>query len=376
MRIETDIKLDYNDVLIRPKRSTLGSRKEVELSRKFEFVNLDSVRIKNYDYNGVPIIASNMDGVGTFNMAIELSKQKIFTCLVKTYSSEEIIDFFKNNEVTEYVAMSIGITDEDMKKFFHVYESLHRKLKYICVDVANGYSERFVKFIKTLRSNYPYICIIAGNVVTSDQTQELILNGADIVKIGIGPGSVCTTRIQTGVGYPQLSAVIECADAAHGLGGHIIADGGCTSSGDVVKAFAAGADFVMLGGMLSGHDEGGGEIITKYYQTNELIGESGEALINGINFFIEEKSFVKFYGMSSKAANDKHFGGLKEYRSSEGREVLVSYKGKVSNTVQEILGGIRSACTYVGASKLKRLSKCTTFVMCNDTHNRIYEGKN
>ena len=208
--------------------------------------------------------------------------------------------------------------------------------------------------------------IIAGNVVTADQTQELILNGADIVKVGIGPGSVCTTRIQTGVGYPQLSAVIECADAAHGLGGHIIADGGCTCSGDVAKAFAAGADFVMLGGMLAGHDEGGGEVITKRYLTNEMNSDGSPV--------VEEKQFVQFYGMSSESANNKHFGGLKNYRSSEGRTVLVPYKGPVANTIQEILGGIRSACTYTGALKLKQLSKCATFIRCTQTHNSVYES--
>ena len=176
-------------------------------------------------------------------------------------------------------------------------------------------------------------------------TEELILSGADIVKVGIGPGSVCTTRIKTGVGYPQLSSIMECADAAHGLGGHIIADGGCTSPGDVAKAFGGGADYVMLGGMLAGHDEGRGEVI---------------------------EGKVQFYGMSSKAANEKHFGGLKEYRASEGRDVQIPYKGKVGDSIKEILGGLRSACTYVGANKLKRLSKCTTFIRCTQQFNTIF----
>ena len=237
----------------------------------------------------------------------------------------------------------------------------------MCIDVANGYSEAFVSHVSNIRKIYPHIVIIAGNVVTADQTQELILNGADIVKVGIGPGSVCTTRIQTGVGYPQLSAVIECADAAHGLGGHIIADGGCTCPGDVAKAFAAGADFVMLGGMLAGHDEGGGEVINRAFKTSEIHYDTGEEVV-------EAKQFVKFYGMSSDAANTKHFGGLKDYRSSEGREVLVTYRGAVSNTIQNILGGIRSTCTYVGASALKQLTKCTTFVRVNNQFNKTYES--
>jgi GMP reductase len=381
MRIENEIKLDYSDVLIRPKRSTLGSRKDVSLTRSFRFVNLAGARESEYDYSGVPIMASNMDGVGTFEMADELAANYIFTCLVKTYTEDELVKYFSDGGtlITEHVAMSIGITQKDMEKFVSVYNKTGRKLKYVCVDVANGYSERFVKFIKNLRDKFPFIVIIAGNVVTADQTQELILNGADIVKCGIGPGSVCTTRIQTGIGYPQLSAVIECSDAAHGLGGLLIADGGCTCAGDVAKAFAGGADFVMLGGMLAGHDEGGGKVITKHYETNEVLYNNVPTDFHSRNEtpvykrVVETKKFMQFYGMSSKAANDKHFGGLKEYRSSEGREVMVPYRGPVEKTIQNILGGIRSTCTYVGAKKLKQLSKCTTFIRVNNQYNKVFE---
>ena len=364
MRIETDLKLDYSNVLIRPKRSTLTSRAEVNLEREYTFVNSRKV------YRGVPIMAANMDGVGTFAMARTLGGSPgLFTCLVKNYTAGELAEYYNADGNKRYAAaLSIGTGAADIEKLAKVYAGLKDKtqLKYICVDVANGYTEMFVDTIRTLREQYPNIVIIAGNVVTADQTQELILNGADIVKVGIGPGSVCTTRIQTGVGYPQLSAVIECADAAHGLGGHIIADGGCSSPGDVAKAFAGGADFVMLGGMLAGHDEGGGEVVTKSYLSNELSEQTGEQ-------YVETKEFVQFYGMSSKAANDKHFGGLKDYRASEGREVLIPYRGSVVDTAQEILGGIRSTCTYVGAPSLKQLSKCTTFVRCSDTHNRVFE---
>ena len=376
MRIENEILLDYSDVLIRPKRSTLGSRKEVDLNRTFQFRNYDrdiaDPLPDDIHYYGVPIMASNMDGVGTFAMADKLAEGGMFTCLVKTYSVEELVEYFKGdyNERTSHVAMSVGITESDANKFHRVYAQCGERLKYVCIDVANGYSERFVEYVKQFRKNYPDVVIIAGNVVTADQTQELILNGADIVKVGIGPGSVCTTRIQTGVGYPQLSAVIECADAAHGLGGHIIADGGCTCPGDVAKAFAAGADFVMLGGMLAGHDEGGGEVIVKHYANNEYTRQDDGSYVP----HFEQKHFVQFYGMSSDAANKKHFGGLKNYRSSEGREVLVPYRGEVAGTVQNILGGIRSACTYVGAVKLKQLSKCTTFVRVNNQYNRTYES--
>jgi len=372
MRIENEILLDYSDVLIRPKRSTLTSRKDVDLARKFVFRNYTPdfpENIETEHYHGIPIIASNMDGVGTFAMATELAKQGIFTCLVKTYSKEELSDFFNNAgyDITACVAMSIGTGNADYDKFVQIYARVGAKLRYLCIDVANGYSEAFVSHVSNIRKIYPHIVIIAGNVVTADQTQELILNGADIVKVGIGPGSVCTTRIQTGVGYPQLSAVIECADAAHGLGGHIIADGGCTCSGDVAKAFAAGADFVMLGGMLAGHNEGGGEVINRAFKTGEIHYDTGEEVV-------EAKQFVKFYGMSSDAANTKHFGGLKDYRSSEGREVLVTYRGAVANTIQSILGGIRSTCTYVGASTLKQLTKCTTFVRVNNQFNKTYES--
>src|SRR6056300_883798 len=369
MRIESDLKLDYSDVLLRPKRSTLGSRKDVSVERSYKFRNSEQT------YTGVPIVAANMDGVATFEMADELAKLGLFTCLVKTYDAKPLINFFDDADETvrntrrEHVAYSMGITDRDFEKFLSVMEQTDGNIKYVCVDVANGYTRFFSKYIAKLRNQFKDLIIIAGNVVTGDQTQELILSGADIVKVGIGPGSVCTTRIQTGVGYPQLSAVIECADAAHGLGGHIVADGGCTTPGDVAKAFAAGADFVMLGGMLAGHDEGGGEVITKIYETNEVT-KTDDGFYESV---YEEKQFVQFYGMSSKSANEKHFGGLKDYRSSEGREVLVPYRGAVADTVQEILGGIRSACTYAGANTLKQLSKCTTFVRCTQTHNGVYE---
>ena len=344
MRIESEIKLDFSDVLIKPKRSTLGSRKEVDLNRSYTFRNATD----NSSYMGVPIMASNMDGVGTFEMANALSNQKLFTCLVKTYSSAELIQYFTTgNGLAKrcFVAMSIGIAEQDLEKLDHVMNMV--TIKFLCIDVANGYSERFATTVEQIRNKYPELVIIAGNVVTGEMTEELILSGADIVKVGIGPGSVCTTRIKTGVGYPQLSAIMECADAAHGLGGHIIADGGCSSSGDVAKAFGAGADFVMLGGMLAGHDEGGGEVVD---------------------------GNVQFYGMSSDIANIKHFGGLKDYRSSEGRTVKIPYKGQVSNTVQDILGGIRSACTYAGARKIKDLSKCTTFIRVNNQYNKVFEN--
>jgi len=327
MRIIEDVKLDYKDVLITPKRSTLSSRSQVNLERTFTFRSGNS-------WNGVPIIAANMDGVGTLDMDEELNKHKMMVALTKHYSEEELINQFAlRHHSTVY---SMGISDADLYKFNKVYESdigNNFNIK-VCIDVANGYTQSFVDFIKEFRDDHPSVLLMAGNVVTPEMTEELILAGVDIVKVGIGPGSVCTTRKITGIGYPQLSAVIECADAAHGLRGHIIADGGCSVPGDVVKAFAAGADFVMLGGMLAGHKEGGASAF-------------------GDN---------KFYGMSSETAMDLHNGGVANYRASEGKTVEIPYRGEVSRTLQDILGGLRSACTYVGASELKELSKRTTFV--------------
>ena len=307
-------------------------------------------------------MASNMDGVGTLDMARALYKHQMFTCLVKNYNETDLFDLV-GQFGGKYFAVSTGTSESDFTRLKLIVNT-YPEVNFICIDVANGYTERFIQFVRKFREENPTVTIIAGNVVTPEMTEELILSGVDIVKVGIGPGSVCTTRIKTGVGYPQLSAIIECADAAHGLGGHIIADGGCTCPGDVAKAFAGGADFVMLVGLLSGHDQGGGDIITKYYKSNEVT-------IDG-QPIIEEKQFVKFYGMSSLAANDKHSGGLKTYRAAEGKEVLVPYKGDVKEVVQDILGGLRSTLTYVGARRLKELTKRCTFISVNNQVNNIF----
>ena len=360
MRIEPDIKLDYKDVLIRPKRSTLKSRKDVSLTRTYKFRN------SGMQWSGIPIVAANMDGVGTFKMAKVLSSFNMFTCITKQHTKKQWSDNIESVK-RSMTAISVGTSLSDWQNTKDAI--LKHDLDWVCIDIANGYSEHFADFVKMVRRELPTINIIAGNVVTADMTQELILAGADIVKVGIGPGSVCTTRIQTGVGYPQLSAVIECADAAHGLGGHIIADGGCTCPGDVAKAFAAGADFVMLGGMLAGHVEGGGEIVSKIFKTGEYhTTEYGDRL----GPVYDDRHFVTFYGMSSDTAMKKHSGGIADYRSSEGRTVEVPYKGEVADTVRDILGGIRSTCTYVGAPSLKQLSKCTTFVRCTQQFNSVF----
>ncbi|HEY5687496.1 MAG TPA: GMP reductase [Yeosuana sp.] len=345
MRIEYDLKLGFKDVMIRPKRSTLKSRSQVNLERDFKFLHSPHI------WEGIPVMAANMDTVGTFEMAKALSQKKLFTTIHKHYSIDDWNIFCASapKDIESYIAISTGTSNKDSEKLAEIF-NFNPHLKFICIDVANGYSEHFANFVKKTRKQYPDKVIIAGNVVTGEMVEELLLSGADIVKVGIGPGSVCTTRIKTGVGYPQLSAIIECADAAHGLGGQIISDGGCTTPGDVAKAFGAGADFVMLGGMLAGHDESGGEIIDK----------SG-------------KPFRKFYGMSSSTAMEKHVGGVADYRASEGKTVEVPYKGKVESTLQDILGGLRSTCTYVGAQRLKELTKRTTFIRVAEQENRVYE---
>jgi GMP reductase len=305
-------------------------------------------------------------------MAKTLSVMGMFTCLSKTYDEADLVSFFKDAEthITENVAYSTGISNSDFNKFESVYSEVGTKIKYLCIDVANGYLSVFVDFIKKIRTLYPQLVIIAGNVVTPEMTEILAKAGADFIKIGIGSGSACTTRIKTGIGFPQLSAILECADIADSMGSFIISDGGCTCPGDISKAFVAGADFVMLGGMLAGHDEGGGKVITKFYESDEYDSEYVHERIKKT----EVKKFVQFYGMSSKSANDKHFGGLKEYRTSEGREVLVPYRGKVQDTVQDILGGIRSTCTYCNSANLQELYENARFIRVTQQYNNVFSN--
>ena len=326
MRIQDDIKLDFDDVLIKPKRSTLVSRKKANLERTFKFKH------SHHRWTGIPIIASNMDHTGTIAMAHVLMEFPMLTALCKFVESTEW-GWNKN------IIRTVGLDQE--------LNEIQESGDWICLDVANGYTERFNDYVALIRKHEKTKkkIIIAGNVCTPEATEQIILAGADIVKIGIGPGSVCTTRKMTGIGYPQLSAIIECADAAHGLGGHIVADGGCTVVGDIAKAFGGGADFVMLGGMLAGHKECEGEV---------------------------EDDTMTFYGMSSEEAQLKYYGGKKSHRASEGKKVQVPYKGNVADTIEEILGGLRSSCTYAGARTLKALPKCTTFVKVNRQLNEVF----
>ena len=334
MRIIDDVKLDFADVLISPKRSQLTSRKEAELTRTFTFKH------SKHQWSGVPIIASNMDHTGTNAMAHTLMEYPMLTALCKFVESSE---WGWNKNIIRTIGLDQNLDDLS-------YDS--PTAPWICLDVANGYTERFNDYVALMRKHEATKekIIIAGNVCTPEATEQIILAGADIVKIGIGPGSVCTTRKMTGIGYPQLSATIECADAAHGLDGHIITDGGCTVVGDIAKAFGAGADFVMLGGMLAGHKECEGELLGN----------------------LNEEGVMEFYGMSSEEAQIKYYGEKESYKASEGKKVQVPYRGNVKDTMDEILGGLRSACTYAGAKTIKSLPKCTTFVKVNRQLNEVF----
>ncbi|MGE0793619.1 MAG: GMP reductase [Candidatus Woesearchaeota archaeon] len=357
MRIDNEPKLDFDDVLIRPKRSTLSSRKDVVLERTFKFIH------SGRTWTGIPIITANMDTSGTFELAKSLSKHKIITSLHKFYTIDELKEFFKDFNEPDYITYTLGIRDEDFEKFKLVLkEGLGNKFNFVVLDVPNAYLERFVLKLQELRTLCPKHTIIAGNVVTNEMAEELILKGADVVKIGIGSGSVCTTRRKTGVGYPQISAIIECSDAAHGITNHnpgcglIVADGGIVYPCDFGKAFCAGADFVMSGSLFSGYEQSGGKLIER-----------------------DGKKFKQYYGMSSAAAQEKYYGGVFKHRASEGRYTEVPFKGDINDFVLDLFGSLRSTGTYIGARSLKEFSKRATFILVNrqlNTSNEKYEVKN
>jgi GMP reductase len=368
MRIEREIRYDFDDVLIRPKRSTLDTRAKVELNRTFTMLH------SKWIWRGMPIIASNMRGVATFKMAETLDESHMLTALHKCFSVSELVDFFKRHDsIEENIFYTIGMLEEDLAKLKKIKEELlgfsDRFIYFprlLCIDVANGYTQSFHKWVQRVRELYPFSTIMAGNVATAEMVQQLTESGADIIKVGIGPGATCETRRVTGVGYPQLSSIIEAADCAHGYGSLVCADGGCRFPGDVAKAFCAGGDFVMLGSMLAGTDECDGEWETE----SEIIHSEehgGIACLTGNRI----KKSMKFYGNSSKEAMENN-GGMAEYRAAEGKCVQVPYKGSVTNVVQDILGGLRSCGTYIGASCLKDFSKCCTFISVHRTHNTFF----
>lgn len=366
-KIINEIKLDFDDVLIRPKRSVLKSRSEVDLLRTFRFLH------SSRELTCVPIMAANMDTVGTIDMASSLIEHDAITCLHKHYDIDDLVNFYCDNGSNKnLVFYSTGTSKKDIEKLentFNIIQNSGGEYPNICLDVANGYSEQFVKIATHIRKLFPEIILMAGNVVTPEMTEELIIHGkVDIVKVGIGSGSVCTTRLKTGVGYPQLSAVMECTDAAHGLGGHICSDGGCKVVGDVCKAFGGNSDFVMLGSMFAGCDECNGE-----WQYEYLTKLGNWQPLDPNNNNPKRKISLKYYGMSSQDAMNKHHNGVAQYRTAEGKSVIVPYKGYAKDIIQDIYGGLRSACTYIGANKIKDFGKKTTFIQVNNTHNKIYE---
>jgi len=360
MQIEENISLDFDDVLIKPKRSILSSRSDVNITRTFTFKN------SGKQWSGVPLIAANMDTVATFKMHDVLSQYEMVTALHKHYSIEDLTSFVlgqKKEGKLDRFFVSIGMREEDYKKFISLEMAEETEGAMLCVDVPSAYLEKFIDFIKKVREDNPETTIMAGNVCTGEMTEALILAGVDIVKVGVGPGSGCLTRRVAGVGVPQLTAIIDCADAAHGLKGHICADGGIVHPGDLGKAFGGGADFIMMGGVLSGHKECGGTVFEK--DTNHVISEEGMFMPPVLPDEANPNWAMKFYGMASHDAMDKHYGGRAKYRAAEGRSVQVAYKGTVRNTVEEFLGGLRSTMSYIGAENLKEVSKRTTFVRVN-----------
>ena len=349
MKIDNEIKLDFTDVLFKPNTSHLSSRSEVSLERTFSF------KYSKQTWRGVPIISSNMDTISSIDMFKVLSKHKCLTCFHKYININEVVEACKDGYDSNFFILSTGILDKDyhqLKEKIDILNTHNIGLKFICIDVANGYMLKLVDFCKKVRKDYPNITLIAGNVVTSEMVEKLVLSGTmDIIKVGIGSGAVCTTRLKAGVGLPQFSAVVECSAEAHRHNALIISDGGICHPGDASKAIGGGADFVMIGSMLAGHDECPGELIE-----NEL----GE-------------KYKMFYGMSSETAMKKHNGGVSNYRSSEGKTVKVPYKGGVVNTIQDILGGIRSTCTYIGASNIEDMNKCASFIRVNNQVNNFYK---
>lgn len=383
-QIIEEVQLDYCDVMIKPKRSTLNSRSEPNVYRDYKF------RWTNRIINGNGLMVANMATTGTFEMAKVMQKNKMFCCLQKHYTYEELKTFLEDNfnnpesHNNDYIFVSTGIKAGDYEKICKVIDL--GLCKNLCIDVANGYIPNLLSFVKKIREQYPSLAIMVGNVVTGDMVQDLILAGADVVKCGIGPGANCTTRKQTGCGRPQLSAVIECAEAAHAVDGLICADGGVTCTGDICKAYGAGADFVMVGSLVAGTDEAEGDVIEKMYRTNEYEFYEEDCCTltkpstrewteyHPDKPIYEMKKFKLAYGMSSKYAQDKHWNGMNKYRTSEGIVTLKEYVGPAQEIIDSYLGGLRSCMTYISAKRLKDIPKCCTFYKTNRILNNDGKG--
>ena len=310
--------LDFRHCLIVPTRtSTIRSRSQVKTQTLVHFEK------SHQDWIGTPIWTSNMDSTGTIAMYDKIHKYGLVTCFDKNINKDLLENDYDLDR--ERYSVSTGINIKDIEIIRKVIEKYNPK--FLCVDVANGYMEKFISTVAYLKTCYPDVIIVAGNVVTPEVIPTIGEAGADIIKLGIGSGSVCTTRIKTGIGCPQLSAILNCHETAHNCGIKIMSDGGIQNPGDICKAYAAGADFVMVGGLLAGHAD-----------TTENVVES-----NG-------QKFAEFYGMSSKEANNKYSGGMKHYKAAEGKKVLIPLKDEsITDTIEDILGGVRSCCSYLGA---------------------------
>lgn len=375
MQILEKTELDFSDVLIKPRRSTIASRKDADITREYKF------KWCPYTIKGTGIMQANMGTIGNFDVTRKMLKVGLFACLHKHHEVNDLIDFFKSlsDDERKRTFISIGLKDNGVDKLKQLNEEVFGDKDYsmsICIDVPNGYIPQVKQLVIDIRKDYPNCLLMVGNVVTGDIVEDLILSGADIIKAGIGGGGQCITRKQTGVGRPQLSTIIECADAAHQVGGMCCSDGGITCPGDIGKAFGAGADFIMIGSLYAGTTEADGEIVEKTYLTNERTTEVVNYVMGVVNHekVYETKKFKLFYGMSSSLAQEKFGDGKRKYRASEGRVSLVPYVGSVDDVNEEFLGGLRSTMTYIGATKLKDIPKCCVFYKVNNQLNRTYEG--
>ena len=342
-KISDDIKLSYDDVLIVPQANSFKSRKDIEVEVEYGFLHSSKV------FRGVPIMTANMATCGTFEIAKVLSTYNIITTFHKYYTVSEYVDFFKEFNSSYTICYTLGSREKDIEQLKEMIEMrLIDNFDFICIDVPNGYIDVFIETISLVRGLCPNHIIIAGNVVTPEQTLKCLKAGCDVVKIGIGPGSACTTRRMAGVGYPQISAVLECSKVAQeyvaktGHRGRVICDGGQQFVGDVCKGFCAGADFNMFGSMFSGYDESGGEVVEFY-----------------------GKKYKEYFGSSSTKALNKFYGKKDKHRASEGRETYVEYKGSIHDFIQELFGGIRSCGTYIGAKGISEFFERSVFVRTN-----------
>ncbi len=372
MQIINETQYDFNDVLIKPKRSELTSRKDVNLVR--EFKGRWNKKIK---FSTIPLILSNMDSITSTEMCRKMLENNCMVAHNKfiTYEEwEELLEenLFKTSLKECRLAYTIGIRKNENGKYVELEQFRKLKNKYpdifkhLIVDVPNGYTETFADFVEMVRKEFKDLFITAGNVCDAPTCQELLNAGCDVIKGGIGSGNCCQTRTKAGVGRPQLSTNIECGDICHQMGGYYISDGGCSIPADVCKALVGNSDIVMLGSYFAGATECEGEVVTKFIQPD--FNYDGTPII-------KEVKYKRFWGMSSKHAMEKHYGKMEKYRASEGREILAPCKGSVQDIINDLLGSIRSMMTYIGAKEIKDVSKRGTFYLVHNQVSNMFNDK-